>query len=400
MFLGQSITEIAWNWTVLLPVVAGALAVWYLLPTPRRRPLRYGLLGIAVAVFGFGTFLCRGLQTDLPFNAEVLLFWAFALMALTFAMLMITQRNPARAAIFFAIVVMSTCGLFLLQAAPFLMAATLIIYAGAIVVTFLFVIMLSQQTGQTDANDRSREPSLAAAVGFILLGTLLVVLQRVYVVRDDAAVVALLNDTERYAAMPDPTRELLQPAGHFTRTDFEDNPRPTRADIYLFNIKRARDRLGYGKIAIPTIFNGEPKREDSSDPVDEMRALLNLTPTLFPPISGDEARLQLDDEEQKTLKSILAQIHYELAFLRAVRHGLVMPGARAPGSPYGQAWDPKPSDDPSRIPPRRLPNANIAALGRVLFTDHLLAIELGGTLLLIATIGAIAIAGTRKENAA
>jgi NADH-quinone oxidoreductase subunit J len=37
-------------------------------------------------------------------------------------------------------------------------------------------------------------------------------------------------------------------------------------------------------------------------------------------------------------------------------------------------------------------------VGRVLFTDYLLAIELGGTLLLVATIGAIAIAGRRGEK--
>lgn len=423
MLLGYSIIEPALNWTVLLPVLAGALAVWYLLPTPRRRPLRYGLLGMAVAVFGFGAFLCRGLQTDLPFNAEVFLFWAFALLALTFAILMITQRNPARAAIFFAIVVMSTCGLFLLQAAPFLMAATIIIYAGAIVVTFLFVIMLSQQTGQSDANDRSREPSLAAAVGFILLGTLLVVLQRVYVDRDDAKVMVLLRETERYAAMADPTLELLQPAGHFSRADFDANAKPTRAEVYLLNVKRTREALGHGKIVIPTTFNGVAKREKDSDPIEDVRALLNLDQTAFPPIVDEDTRPKLDEEEIETLKSRLAQIHYELAYLRAVKLGQLPAGAERTESarnvrriwvirdgvevpvdltlsPQGQTRDPDPPSDPSKIPPRKLPNANIAALGRVLFTDHLLAIELGGTLLLVATIGAIAIAGTRKEHAA
>jgi hypothetical protein len=39
----------------------------------------------------------------------------------------------------------------------------------------------------------------------------------------------------------------------------------------------------------------------------------------------------------------------------------------------------------------RLPAANVPALGRALFSDYLLAVELGGRLLLVATIGAIAI---------
>ena len=93
-------------------------------------------------------------------------------------LLLVTQRNPARAALSFALVVLSTCGLFLLLAAPFLTAATTIIYAGAIVVTFLFVLMLAQQAGPSDADLRSREPLLACLAGFFLLGALLYVLQR------------------------------------------------------------------------------------------------------------------------------------------------------------------------------------------------------------------------------
>jgi NADH-quinone oxidoreductase subunit J len=45
-----------------------------------------------------------------------------------------------------------------------------------------------------------------------------------------------------------------------------------------------------------------------------------------------------------------------------------------------------------------LPAENVAALGRILFTDYLLAVELGGTLLLVATIGAIAIAARHAEE--
>jgi NADH:ubiquinone oxidoreductase subunit 6 (subunit J) len=40
---------------------------------------------------------------------------------------------------------------------------------------------------------------------------------------------------------------------------------------------------------------------------------------------------------------------------------------------------------------------NVAPLGRTLFTDYLLPVELGGTLLLVATIGAIAISGRKPE---
>jgi len=43
----------------------------------------------------------------------------------------------------------------------------------------------------------------------------------------------------------------------------------------------------------------------------------------------------------------------------------------------------------------QMPAENVAGLGRSLFTDYLLAVELAGTLLLVATVGAIAIAMRR-----
>jgi len=45
-----------------------------------------------------------------------------------------------------------------------------------------------------------------------------------------------------------------------------------------------------------------------------------------------------------------------------------------------------------------MPARNVAGLGRALFTDYLLAVELAGTLLLVASIGAIAIAARHREG--
>jgi NADH-quinone oxidoreductase subunit J len=105
--------------------------------------------------------------------AETILFWLFATVALVSAVLMITNRNPVYAALWFAMVTLSTCGLFLLQSAPFLAAATIIVYAGAIVVTFVFVMMLAQQSGATIYDQRSRQPMAATIAAFVLLGALL-----------------------------------------------------------------------------------------------------------------------------------------------------------------------------------------------------------------------------------
>jgi hypothetical protein len=53
-------------------------------------------------------------------------------------------------------------------------------------------------------------------------------------------------------------------------------------------------------------------------------------------------------------------------------------------------------DEKTRVP--HLPAENAAYLGKALFTDFLLPVELGGTLLLVATVGAIAIAQRRAPN--
>ena len=129
---------------------------------------------------------------------ETVLFYALSAIAVLAGGLLITLRNPVRAALSFALVVLSTCGLFLLQAAPFLMAATIIIYAGAIVVTFLFVIMLAQQVGTSDADQRSREPFLSSLAGFVLLGAMLCMLHLTYSTeRFDVLLVRAKAATER-----------------------------------------------------------------------------------------------------------------------------------------------------------------------------------------------------------
>ncbi len=60
----------------------------------------------------------------------------------------------------------------MVQGAQFLAVATIVVYAGAILVTFLFVLMLAQSQGRDYYDRISWEPLLAAAAGAVLIGIL------------------------------------------------------------------------------------------------------------------------------------------------------------------------------------------------------------------------------------
>jgi NADH-quinone oxidoreductase subunit J len=99
-------------------------------------------------------------------------FYLFAFVSLSSAVLMITSRNPVYSALWFALVLLGNSGLYFLQQAEFLSTATIIVYAGAIVVTFLFVIMLAQPKGTAGYDRHSREPLLVSATGLVLASVL------------------------------------------------------------------------------------------------------------------------------------------------------------------------------------------------------------------------------------
>jgi NADH-quinone oxidoreductase subunit J len=160
---------IAEHWLEAASLVLIAAGVWWLMPPAPSRPKVVGLL---LALVGTGLLAVRLHAAAGPL-LETVLFFTFAAAAIVCAILMITNRNPVYSALWFALATLSVCGLFLLQFAPFLAAATVIIYAGAIVVTFVFVIMLAQQSGAAAYDQRSRQPLAATVAAFVLLGALL-----------------------------------------------------------------------------------------------------------------------------------------------------------------------------------------------------------------------------------
>jgi NADH-quinone oxidoreductase subunit J len=75
-------------------------------------------------------------------NGHGLLFYAFALLMVVSAVLVVTLRNPMFGAISLLVAFLSVAVLFLLRNAEFLAGVQIFVYGGGIMVLFLFVIML------------------------------------------------------------------------------------------------------------------------------------------------------------------------------------------------------------------------------------------------------------------
>ena len=73
---------------------------------------------------------------------ETVLFWVFAAVMVGASLLVVGQRNPMYSVLLLIVSFGALSGLYIILGAPFVAAIQIIIYAGAIMVLFLFVVML------------------------------------------------------------------------------------------------------------------------------------------------------------------------------------------------------------------------------------------------------------------
>jgi NADH-quinone oxidoreductase subunit J len=106
---------------------------------------------------------------------ETLIFFLFAALALGSAIVVVVHKNPVYSTMSLVLTLFSLAVLFVLLGAPFLAALQILVYAGAIVVLFLFVIMLlniqREEIPQASAGAQRWAAILGAVVfgGFFLL---------------------------------------------------------------------------------------------------------------------------------------------------------------------------------------------------------------------------------------
>src|SRR5450432_806397 len=75
-------------------------------------------------------------------NAPLVVFFVLAAIAILGAVSLILQRHPIHSALSLIVVMVALAGLYLLMGAEFVAAVQIIVYGGAIMVLFVFVIML------------------------------------------------------------------------------------------------------------------------------------------------------------------------------------------------------------------------------------------------------------------
>jgi NADH-quinone oxidoreductase subunit J len=129
-------------------------------------------------------------------------FWAFGGAAVVSALLCVTRRNPIMAALWLVSAMFALAGIFVLLGAQFIAAIQVIVYAGAVMVIFLFVIMLLN-IGDSVGTVRRRWLAIPA----VLLAAVLLV-QTIDLGRYDRQ--RLANE---FSSMPSPDPALVFPEG-------------------------------------------------------------------------------------------------------------------------------------------------------------------------------------------
>ena len=107
---------------------------------------------------------------------ETLIFLLFALLAVASSLVVVVHKNPVYSTMSLVVTLFSVAVLFVLLGAPFIGALQVLIYTGAILVLFLFVIMLLNITREETAVSQQKVQMGAALLGALVFGGLLALL--------------------------------------------------------------------------------------------------------------------------------------------------------------------------------------------------------------------------------
>jgi NADH-quinone oxidoreductase subunit J len=171
---------------ILFLCVLAGIGTFFLLPAGKQTHQRKlgGVLLVSAGLIFVAILTHSAAGRDL--TGSGVYFWFLSATAIVAAVRVITHPRPVYSALYFVLTVFATAGLFVLMYAEFMAAALILIYAGAILVTYVFVIMLAATAqggvgkdalaGLNECDAVSREPFTAACLGFTLMGVLLMLI--------------------------------------------------------------------------------------------------------------------------------------------------------------------------------------------------------------------------------
>jgi NADH-quinone oxidoreductase subunit J len=111
-------------------------------------------------------------------TVDAVLLYLFAAVALASALYMILQRNPTYSAFSFIVTLCSLSAIYGLLGSSFIAVLQVVVYAGAIMVLFLFVLMLLNVKAESHVEDGGSVRVVATLLSAVLLGLVASVLAR------------------------------------------------------------------------------------------------------------------------------------------------------------------------------------------------------------------------------
>lgn len=318
------------QWLIGLVIAALGLALIMPHSTKAARGVGAGLSAIGAGI----------IFASLPWEAGLLskaLFYVLTAITLLSAIGAVSSRAAIYCAVWFAASLLGVAGLLVLAGAQFLGVATIVVYAGAIVVTFLFVIMLAQPKGN-ESYDRVSWGSLSKPVAIFA----------------SAALVAASIFAQQGAVV--------------------ESIRTRVTDLVAITPKSAE----YPSIAAQDVVAARYVAGEQGKQLE-----ITLRPTIFPVLpthasqASEQAELDARREAQAASKGALAK-----AF-SAVADEEVLEGFEQDKTEvvFVSAL---PIDD-------TMSTRHVEALGVNLFGNQLVAVQVAGVLLLVALVGAISI---------
>jgi len=107
---------------------------------------------------------------------QALAFYMFSFTVVASAVMVISARNPVHSVLFLILAFFNSAGLFVLLGAEFLAMILIVVYVGAVVVLFMFVVMMLDINYVQLRQGFLHYLPLGAMIGLVLLGEMLVII--------------------------------------------------------------------------------------------------------------------------------------------------------------------------------------------------------------------------------